>query len=66
MIVYEKKDINEGCSTCLYKGSNGLHCAHADNHGAIMLLVNGGKPCGSYWLDQNRFQRTNDFMHYVR
>ena len=62
MIVYEKKDIQEGCDTCLYKGSDGFHCGHANNHGRPMFIVNGFRPCNYYWLDQHRFQRYDGRM----
>lgn len=59
MIVFEKKEIREGCSNCLYRGSDGIHCGHANNQGRLMIMVNGGRACGSYWLDQNRFQEAS-------
>lgn len=62
MIVYEKKEIEEGCATCLYKGCDGVRCGNANNHGRLMVLVNGLRPCGEYWLDQNRFQRYDGRM----
>lgn len=55
--VVEKKKVPCNCSTCLYRGSNGIHCGNANNHGALMVLVNGGRGCGWYWLDPKRFER---------
>lgn len=55
--VTEKKKVPCNCSTCLYRGHNGLQCGNANNHGALMALVNGGRGCSWYWLDQNRFER---------
>lgn len=55
--VIEKKKVPRNCSTCLYYGSNGFNCGNANNYGKAMLLVNGGRACDYYWLDQNRFTR---------
>lgn len=55
--VYEKKKIPRDCSTCLYKSYDGFHCGNANNHGKPMVLVNGGRACGWYWLNQNKYER---------
>ena len=55
--VIEHKEIEEGCSNCLYYGSDGIHCGNANNSGKAMALVSGFKPCGWYWLNQNRYER---------
>lgn len=57
--VIEKKKIQRRCENCLYCGSNGVTCAHAGNQGRLMILVNGGKACRHYWLNQNRYTRAN-------
>lgn len=68
MLVYEKKRIPENCSTCLYgpnaRGYDGkfvrvIGCGHADRQGDWSLYSFGLKQhCPSYWLDQNRFERS--------
>lgn len=42
------------CANCLYCGS-GIACGNANNHGRPMWLVNGGRACTYFWLDQHRF-----------
>lgn len=56
--VIERKKVPRNCTTCLYN-CNGWSCGHASNSGKPMLMVNGGKSCGYYWLDQHRFQRAD-------
>lgn len=54
--VYEKKQIPENCSTCLYGHGGSGGCAHADRQADwLKYALFGG--CPSYWLDQHRFTR---------
>lgn len=57
MIVIEKRDVPENCTTCLYGRPNG--CAHADRQRDWMRyrVWMGLERCPSWWLDQNRFER---------
>lgn len=55
--VLEVKKVPRDCSTCLYKGSNNIICANANNHGRMMWMVNGGQACDYYWLNQNKYTR---------
>lgn len=57
MIVVEKRDVPEDCTTCLYGRPN--WCAHADRQRDWMRyrVWMGLEQCPSWWLDQNRFER---------
>ena len=55
--VLEEKTIEERCSNCLYCGSNGVTCGNANNDGKPMILINGGRACRWYWLNQHKFSR---------
>lgn len=57
MLVIEKKDVPEDCTTCLYYRFNG--CANADRQKDWMhyRVWKGLEQCPSWWLDQNRFER---------
>ena len=57
MLVIEK-DVPEDCTTCLYYRFNG--CANADRQKDWMhyRVWKGLEQCPSWWLDQNRFERT--------
>lgn len=57
MLVIEKKDVPEDCTTCLYCRLNG--CANADRQKDWMhyRVWKGLEQCPSWWLDQNRFER---------
>lgn len=55
MEVFEKKQVPENCSTCLYGRCLGAGCDHADRQGDwFKYAIFGG--CPSYWLDQHRFE----------
>ena len=56
--VFEKKQVPENCSTCLY--GRGVYCAHADRQKDFLHYMLTGENCPSYWLDQHRFVRSND------
>ena len=47
--------VERTCGNCLYCGCNGLTCGNANNQGKIMLLVNGGRACQYFWLNQNKY-----------
>lgn len=65
-VVYEKKQVPENCSTCLY-GPNALRydgkpvgrigCGNANMQNGWMRYAMLGVGCAHYWLDQNRFER---------
>lgn len=57
MLVIEKKDVPEDCTTCLYYRFYG--CANADRQKDWMhyRVWKGLEQCPSWWLDQNRFDR---------
>lgn len=67
ILVKEKKRVPENCSTCLY-GPNaigwdgnpvrGISCGCADRRNDWMRYAIYGAPCPSFWLDQNRFERS--------
>lgn len=48
-------DVPRICKNCLYCGSDGMKCANANNHGRLMILINGGKACGWFWLNQHKY-----------
>lgn len=43
------------CANCLYCGSDGLRCGNANNRGLLMLLINHGRACSHFWLDQHKY-----------
>jgi len=43
------------CGNCLYCGSNGVTCGNANNSGKPMLLINSGRACQYFWLDQHKY-----------
>lgn len=55
--VIVTQEVPENCSTCLYGKIYG--CAHADRQKdwTYYRMWRGLKPCPSWWLDQNRFER---------
>lgn len=53
--VYEKKEVPENCSTCLYLRAIGVGCAHADRQKDHLRYVLFGN-CPSWWLDHRRFE----------
>lgn len=64
--VYERKQIPENCSTCLYgpnavgydgKSVRSFGCGHANRQGDWMKYAIYGGDCPSYWIDHNRFER---------
>lgn len=57
MLVIEKRDVPEDCTTCLYYRFNG--CANADRQKDWMhyRVWKDLEHCPSWWLDQNRFER---------
>lgn len=55
------KDI---CKNCLYFGSDGRTCAHADNNGKPMLQINKGKACVEFWLNQHKFPHSERHLYY--
>lgn len=57
MLVVEKRDVPEDCTTCLYGRPYG--CANADRQKdwrRYRMWENLGK-CPSWYLDHNRFER---------
>lgn len=57
MLVIEKRDVPEDCTTCLYYRFSG--CANADRQKdwTYYRVWKGLKRCPSWWLNQNRFER---------
>ena len=53
--VLQEVKVERTCSNCLYFGANQISCGNANNHGKAMILVNYGKACNHFWLDQNRY-----------
>lgn len=58
MLIVEKKEIPEDCTTCLYGGY--YKCANANRQQdwplyALGVLVN----CPSWWLDHQRYQKAD-------
>lgn len=53
--VTTKTKVPRTCNNCLYCGSNAITCGNANNNGKSMLLVNGGKACGWFWLNQHKY-----------
>ena len=54
---YDKKQVPENCSTCLYGTVFG--CSNANRQKDWMKYEIIGMGCPSYWLDQHRFEPVN-------
>lgn len=57
MLVIEKKDVPEDCTTCLYYRFNGRANADRQKDWMHYRVWKGLEQCPSWWLDQNRFER---------
>lgn len=57
MLVIEKRDVPEGCTTCLYYRFNGWANADRQKDWMHYRVLKGLEQCPSWWLDQNRFER---------
>lgn len=56
--IITKIKVPRTCRTCLYGENNMMRaCGNANNHGKPMFMVNGGKACWYYWLNQHKYPR---------